>query len=148
MLGTRLLKRVTQTDLVGFKNSDQITKSASESVLGAPSPAKSCTSPAKSCNAEVVTFRGAVGMLKEARDRVYQRIVARQLMERVNGVSESASELRTKSAAVRKTCSTSVDRLETPLALSPLVKRSLAMMQPDPLRAPSAPVPCPIQPPQ
>ena len=146
MLGTRLLKRVTQTDLVGFKNSDQITKSASESVLGAPSPAKSCTSPAKSCNAEVVTFRGAVGMLKEARDRVYQRIVARQLMERVNGVSESASELRTKSAAVRKTCSTSVDRLETPLALSPLVKRSLAMMQADPLRSPPQAPPQPQYP--
>ena len=144
-LGTRLLKRLAQTDLVGFRNFGEITKSASESVLGASSPANSCTSAANSCNAEVVTFLDAVGMLKAARDRVYQRIVARQLMERVNGVSESASELRTKSAAVRKTCSTSVDRLETPLALSPLVKRSLAMMQADPLRAPSAPVPCPIQ---
>ena len=137
---------MAQTDLVGFKNSDQITKQASESVLGASSPAKSCTSPAKSCNAEVVTFRDAVGMLKEARDRVYQRIVAQKLMERVNGVSESASELRTKSAAVRKTCSTSVDRLETPLALSPLVKRSLAMMQPDPLRTPPQAPPQPQYP--
>ena len=132
MLGTRLLRKVAQTDLVGFRNFGEITKSASESVLGASSPANSCTSAANSCNAEVVTFLDAVGMLKAARDRVYQRIVARQLMERVNGVSESASELRTKSAAVRKTCSTSVDRLETPLDLSPLVKRSLAMMQADP----------------
>ena len=85
-------------------------------------------------------------MLKEARDRVYQRIVAQQLMERVGGRGESDSELRTKSAAVRKTCSTSVDRQETPKDLSPLVKRSLAMMQADPLRAPSAPVPCPTEP--
>ena len=136
MLGTRLLKRVTQTDLVGFKNSDQITKSASESVLGAPSPAKSCTSPAKSCNAEVVTFRDAVGMLKEARDRVYQRIVAQKLMERVRGLRESDSIQRTKSATVRKTCDTSGSSQEASVDLSPLVKRSLAMMQADRLRTP------------
>ena len=85
-------------------------------------------------------------MLKQARDRVCQRIVAQQLMERVNGEPESASELRTKSAAVRKTCSTSVDRLETPLALSPLVKRSLAMAQPDPLRTPPQAPPQPQYP--
>ena len=126
-LGTRLLKRLAQTDLVGFRNFGEITKSASESVLGASSPANSCTSAANSCNAEVVTFLDAVGMLKAARDRVYQRIVARQLMERVNGVSESASELRTKSAAVRKTCSTSVDRLETHEPVAPFTKHSLAM---------------------
>ena len=68
-------------------------------------------------------------MLKAARDRVYQRIVARQLMERVNGVSESASELRTKSAVGSKKCNTSVDRLETHEPVAPLVKHSLAMMQ-------------------
>ena len=146
MLGTRLLKRVSQTDLFGFKNSDQITKSASESVLGAASPAKSSTSPAKSCNAEVVTFRGAVGMLKEARDRVHQRIVAQQLMATVNGEPESDSELRTKSAAVRKTCSTSVDRLETHEPVAPFTKHSLAMMQPDPLRSPSQAPPQPQYP--
>ena len=145
-LGTRLLKRLAQTDLVGFRNFGEITKSASESVLGASSPANSCTSAANSCNENVVTFTNAVGMLKEARDRVYQRIVARQLMERVNGVSESASELRTKRAAVRKTCSTSVDRLETPLDLSPLVKRSLAVMQADPLRSPPQAPQAPPQP--
>ena len=144
-LGTRLLKRVAQTDLVGFRNFGEITKSASESVLGASSVPNCRTSVPNCRTPEVVTFTDAVGMLKEARDRVYQRIVAQQLMERVGGRGESDSELRTKSAAVRKTCSTSVDRLETPLTLSPLVKRSLAMMQADPLRAPSAPVPCPIQ---
>ena len=61
-------------------------------------------------------------------------------------MSESASELSEKRAAVRKTCSTSVDRLETPLALSPLVKRSLAMMQPDPLRTPPQAPPQPQYP--
>ena len=145
-LGTRLLKRVAQTDLVGFKNSGQIVKSASESVLGASSVPNCRTSVPNCRTPEVVTFTNAVGILKEARDRVYQRIVARQLMKRVNGEPESASELRTKSATVRKTCDTSVDRLETPLALSPLVKRSLAMAQPDPLRTPPQAPPQPQYP--
>ena len=135
-LGTRLLKRVTQTDLVGFKNSDQITKSASESVLGASSVANCRTSVPNCRTPEVVTFTNAVGILKEARDRVYQRIVARQLMKRVNGEPESASELRTKSATVSKNCNTSVDRLETHEPVAPFTKHSLAMMQPDPLRSP------------
>ena len=77
------------------------------------------------------------------RDR---RIVAQQLMERVNGVSESANIQRTKSATGSKSCNTSVDRLETPLALSPLVKRSLAMAQPDPLRTPPQAPPQPQYP--
>ena len=137
---------MAQTDLVGFRNFGEITKSASESVLGASSVANCCTSVANCCSENVVTFTDAVGMLKEARDRVYQRIVAQQLMERVNGVSESASELRTKSATGSKNCNTSVDRLETPLALSPLVKRSLAMMQADPLRSPPQAPPQPQYP--
>ena len=106
MLGTRLLRKVAQTDLVGFRNSDQITKSASESVLGASSAANSCTSAANSCNENVITFTNAVGMLKEARDRVYQRIVAQQLMERVGGHG-AFRELRVqqyeKLAALRST---------------------------------------------
>ena len=84
-LGTRLLKKVAQTDLVGFRNSGQIVKSASESVLGPSSAANSCTSAANSCNDNVVPFADAVWMLKAARDRVHQRIVAQQLMERVGG---------------------------------------------------------------
>ena len=128
-LGTRLLKRVGQTDLVGFKNSDQITKSASESVLGASSVPNCRTSVPNCRTPEVVTFTNAVGMLKEARDRVYQRIVAQKLMERVNGRGESDSTQGTKSATVRKTCDTSGSSQEASVDLSPLVKRSLAMMQ-------------------
>ena len=135
-----------QTDLVGFKNSDQITKSASESVLGAPSVPNCRTSVANCRTPEVVTFTNAVGMLKAARDRVHQRIVARQLMERVNGVSESASELRTKRATVRKTSDTSVDRLETHEPVAPFTKHSLAMMHPDPLRSPPQAPPQPQYP--
>ena len=135
-LGTRLLKRVAQTDLVGFKNSGQIVKSASESVLGASSVPNCRTSVPNCRTPEVVTFADAVGMLKEARDRVYQRIVAQQLMERVNGASESDSIQRTKSATVRKTCDTSGSSQEASVDLSPLVKRSLAMMQADRLRTP------------
>ena len=67
-------------------------------------------------------------------------------MATVNGEPESASELRTKSATGSKSCNTSVDRLETPLALSPLVKRSLAMAQPDPLRTPPQAPPQPQYP--
>ena len=100
----------------------------------------------KCCNENVVTFTNAVGMLKAARDRVYQRIVAQQLMERVNGEPESDSIQRTKSATGSKSCNTSVDRLETPLDLSPLVKRSLAMMQADPLRSPPQAPPQPQYP--
>ena len=85
-------------------------------------------------------------MLKAARDRVHQRIVAQQLMDRVNGVSESDSIQRTKSATGSKNCNTSVDRQKTPLALSPLVKRSLAMAQPDPLRTPPQAPPQPQYP--
>ena len=146
ILVARHAKTLRQTDLVGFRNSGQIVKSASESVLGAPSVANCCTSVAKCCNENVVTFTNAVGMLKAARDRVYQRIVAQQLMATVNGEPESASELRTKSAAVRKTCSTSVDRLETHDPVAPFTKRSLAMMQPDPLRTPPQAPPQPQYP--
>ena len=145
ILFARHAKTLRQTDLVGFKNSGQIVKSASESVLGASSVPNCRTSVPNCRTPEVVTFTDAVGMLKEARDRVYQRIVAQQLMERVNGASESDSIQRTKSATVRKTCDTSGSSQEASVDLSPLVKRSLAMMQADPLRAPSAPVPCPIQ---
>ena len=91
ILFARHAKTLRQTDLVGFKNSGQIVKSASESVLGASSVPNCRTSVPNCRTPEVVTFTDAVGMLKAARDRVYQRIVAQQLMERVNGVSESAS---------------------------------------------------------
>ena len=138
---------MVQTDLVRFKNFGEITKSASESVLGAPSPANSCTSPANSCNGNVVTFTDAVGMLKAARDRVHQCIVAQQLMARVNREPESDSIQRTKSAAGSKKCSTSVDRPETRDPVVHRVKRSLAMVQPDPLRSPpQAPPQAPPQP--
>ena len=146
ILFARHAKTLRQTDLVGFKNFGEITKSASGSVLGAPSVANCCTSVANCCNENVVTFTNAVGMLKQARDRVYQRIVARQLMERVDGVSESASVQRTKSATGSKNCNTSVDRLETHEPVAPFTKRSLAMAQPDPLRTPPQAPPQPQYP--
>ena len=132
----RHAKILRQTDLVGFRNSREIVNSASESVLGASSVANCSTSVANRRTSEVVSFTDAVGMLKQARDRVHQRIVAQQLMATVGGLRESDSIQRTKSATVRKTCDTSVDPKEASLDLSPLVKRSLAMMQPDPLRTP------------
>ena len=67
-------------------------------------------------------------------------------MERVGGLRESDSIQRTKSATVRKTCDTSGSSQEASVDLSPLVKRSLAMAQPDPLRTPPQAPPQPQYP--
>ena len=84
----------------------------------------------------------ALGCSKKRDTKYTNGIVTQQFIESVGWLGErSHSECDST-----KTCDTSGSSQETPLALSPLVKRSLAMAQPDPLRSPPQAPPQPQYP--
>ena len=136
---------VVQTDLVGFKNSEANTKIASKSVLNDENRRSCRKTGAVVAAPGAVSFSRATQMLKEAQDRVNQRIVGRMLMARVNGGGDSDSTLTKRAETDRKYGDTPLNSQQVNGRIA--VVRKQAMALPTPGTVPQQP-PQPQYPPQ
>jgi len=139
---------VVQTDLVGFKNSEANTKIASKSVLNDEKRCSCRKTGAVVAAPGAVSFSRATQMLKEAQDRVNQRIVGRMLMARVNGGGDSDSTLTKRAETDRKYGDTPLNFQQVNGRIAVVRKQAMALPAPGTVPQPQQQLPQSQYPPQ
>lgn len=139
ILGTRLSKKVAQTDLVGFKKSPEIQSQAHIPAFR-PSSVARCSTRVASVAPLARCLSTELWVCSREGDTKYTNgIVTQQLMKRITGEPQSDSTLSEKSATVAKNVRHLGCSAEPNERMSPRTKRSLAVTKTDRLGSPSSP---------